>query len=179
MLFRSRLNGTVIEGRANPPVAGINRIRLPLPSGKVVAQLQAFSRGKVASAPLIFELEGAPPTTTPALHVLAVGITAYHDGALRQGVHFAAADAKAFTQTLQRPGLLAGARLGTVRLIPEAEASRERIRQELRAMATVVQPGDRFVLYLAGHGTGLDGEYYYLTQELDSGSDEAVRRQAL
>jgi hypothetical protein len=177
--LQTRLNGAVIEGRANPPVAGINRRRLPLPSGKVRGQLVAFSRGNVASAPVLFELEGAPSTAPPTLHLLAVGITAYRDSLLRQGVRFAAADAQALTQTLQRPGLLAGARLGTVKLIPDAEATRERIRQELQAMAKVVQPGDRFVLYMAGHGTALDGEYYFLTQELDNGSDEAVRRQAL
>ena len=61
----------------------------------------------------------------------------------------------------------------------DGEATRERLIAELKAMAKVVQPGDRFVLYLAGHGTAINGEYYYLTQELDSSSEADVRRQAL
>jgi hypothetical protein len=35
------------------------------------------------------------------------------------------------------------------------------------------------VLHLAGHGTALNGEYYFLTQELDNDSEAAIRRQAL
>jgi WD40 repeat protein len=175
----TRLGQAVIEGRANPPVAGINRRRLALPSGKVRAQLVAFSRSGVASDPVIFELEGGASSTPPTLHLLAVGITAYRDEGLRRGVRFAAADAQELEATLRRPGLLAGANLGTVKRIPDGEASRERITAELQAMAKVVKPGDRFVLYLAGHGTGINGEYYFLTQELSSGSDADVRRQAL
>ncbi|MFM9100737.1 MAG: caspase family protein, partial [Cyanobium sp.] len=174
-----RLNGAVIERRANPPKPGTNRIRMPLPRGKLPAQLLAFSRSGVASAPLRFELEGAPSTTPPSLHLLAVGITAYRDEGLRRGVRFAAADAQALVATLSRPGLLAGANLGTVKRILDGEATRERLTAELQAMAKVVQPGDRFVLYLAGHGSAIDGEYYFLTQELSSGSDTDVRRQAL
>lgn len=46
-------------------------------------------------------------------------------------------------------------------------------------MAGKVKPGDRFVLHLAGHGTALNGEYYFLTQELDNDSEASIRRQAL
>ncbi|MFM9103955.1 MAG: caspase domain-containing protein, partial [Cyanobium sp.] len=94
-------------------------------------------------------------------------------------VRFAAADAQALVATLSRPGLLAGANLGTVKRIPDGEATRERLTAELQQMAKVVQPGDRFVLYLAGHGTAIDGEFYFLTQELSSASEADVRRQAL
>jgi WD40 repeat protein len=175
----TRLNGAVIEGRANPPVAGINRRRLLLPKGKVLAQLRVNGRSGVASLPVTFEIEGAPALEPPTLHVLAVGVTAYRDTTLRQGVKFAAADAEALVATLRRPGLLAGARLGTVIPLTDADASRDRIRQELQAMAAVVKPGDRFVLYLAGHGTAVDGQYYFLTPELDNGGEAAVRSQAL
>jgi hypothetical protein len=176
---QTRLNGAVIESRSNPPMAGINRRRLPLPNGKVRAQLVAFSRGGDASVPVEFTLDAPAAAVPPTLHLLAVGITAYRDEVLRKGVRFAAADAQALEATLRRPGLLAGSRLGTVRRIPDVDATRERILQELQAMAKVVKPGDRFVLYLAGHGTAIDGEYYFLTREVDNGGDDAVRRQAL
>jgi hypothetical protein len=97
----------------------------------------------VASDPVIFELEGGASSTPPTLHLLAVGITAYRDEGLRRGVRFAAADAQELEATLRRPGLLAGANLGTVKRIPDGEASRERITAELQAMAKVVKPGDR------------------------------------
>ena len=163
----TRLGGAVIEGRANPPVVGINRRRLPLPSGKLRAQMVAFSRSGVASTPLVFDVEGAPTTEPPTLHLLAVGITAYRDGALRQGVKFAAGDARAIAAALSAPGRAATPRVAQPVLLTEEEATGTRIRQELEAMASRVQPADVFVLYLAGHGVSNDqGEYVFLPQDL-------------
>ncbi len=163
----TRLGGAVIEGRANPPVVGINRRRLPLPNGKLRAQMVAFSRSGVASTPLVFDVEGAPTTEPPTLHLLAVGITAYRDGALRQGVKFAAGDARAIAAALSAPGRAATPRVAQPVLLTEEEATGTRIRQELEAMASRVQPADVFVLYLAGHGVSNDqGEYVFLPQDL-------------
>jgi len=162
-----RIDGVVIEGRANPPVAGINKRRLLLPSGKQRAQLVALSHRGVASTPVMFDVEGATSETPPTLHLLAVGITNYRDAALRQGVKFAASDARAFTETLTTPGRAATAQVAPPVLLTEEQATVPRIRQELKAMASRVQPADVFVLYLAGHGVSNDqGEYVFLPQDL-------------
>jgi WD40 repeat protein len=162
-----RINGVVIEGRANPPVRGINKRRILLPSGKQRAQLVALSHRGVASAPLEFDVEGAPNGEVPTLHLMAVGITNYRDGSLRQGVKFAASDARAFIETLTTPGRAATPRVAPPVLLTEDQATVPRIRQELKAMASRVQPADVFVLYLAGHGVSNDqGEYVFLPQDL-------------
>ena len=98
---------------------------------------------------------------------------------LRSGVKFAADDAKALVETLRERASLADAELGEVVLIPEAEATRARIHQELRAFARRVKPGDRFVLHLAGHGTAIDGEDYFLPIETSGTSQDAIRRDGL
>jgi hypothetical protein len=162
-----RLNGAVIEGRANPPVAGINRTRLALPSGKARAELLAYSRGTIASLPLELDLEGPSSSDPTTLHVLAVGVTAYRDGALRRGVRFAADDARAIVAALSAAGRAATARVAPPVLLTDEQANGARIRQELQAMAGRVRPADLFVLYLAGHGMGTDqGEYVFLPQDL-------------
>lgn len=96
-----------------------------------------------------------------------MGITAYRDGVLRQGVKFAAGDARAITAALSAPGRAATPRVAQPVLLTEEEATGTRIRQELEAMASRVQPADVFVLYLAGHGVSNDqGEYVFLPQDL-------------
>jgi hypothetical protein len=180
-----RLNGVRIEARQNlrigdrPALVFTPPPRRPNQRSKPVLTIAAANSRGVLGQPLRFDLTTTISQEPPTLHVLAVGITNYKSTVLQSGVRFAAADARALVTTLQRPKILADARLGSVVLIPEAEASRDRIRQELRVIAARVKPGDRFVLHLAGHGTALDGEYYFLTQELDNDSEEAIRRQAL
>ena len=180
-----RLNGVRIEARQNlrigdrPALVFTPPPRRPNQPSKPVLTIAAGNSRGVLGEPLRFELTTTISQEPPTLHVLAVGITKYKSTVLQSGVRFAAADARALVTTLQRPGILADARLGSVVLIPEGEASRDRIRQELRVMAGQVKPGDRFVLHLAGHGTALNGEYYFLTQELDNDSEASIRRQAL
>ena len=171
----TRLNGAVIEGRANPPVVGTNRIRLSMPDGKLKVTLAAFSRSGVSSAPVVFELEGAPSSTSATLHLLAVGITNYRDSALR-GLRFAANDARAFCDFLSTPGRSATAKVAPPVLLTDEEASGERIRQELATMAKRVKPGDLFVLYLAGHGVSSEqGEYVFLPQDLKYRNSDSLR----
>ncbi|MFM8605584.1 MAG: caspase family protein, partial [Cyanobium sp.] len=162
-----KLDGAVLAGRNDPPVGGISRRRLRPPAGKSRLQLLAYSRGGVASLPVGLDLTGTASGEPATLHLLAVGITNYRDGALRQGVKFAAGDAKAIAASLSAPGRAATARVAEPVLLTEEQATGNRIRQELEGMARRVQPADVFVLYLAGHGVSNDqGEYVFLPQDL-------------
>ncbi len=163
-----RLDGAVISGRANPPVAGINRHVLPLPpKNKLKLSLTAYSRSLVGAPPAELSLAGSGREEPPTLHLLAVGITAYRDGALRNGVRFAASDARAFRDALLAAGRAPTSRVAEPVLLTDEQASAARIRQELAAIAGRVRPGDLFVLYLAGHGVSDDnGEYLFLPQDL-------------
>jgi WD40 repeat protein len=162
-----RLDGAVLEGRADPPVAGINRRRLRPPAGRSRLQLLAYSRSGVASTPVGLDLTATASGEPATLHLLAVGITNYRDGSLRRGVRFAAGDAVAFREALTASGRATTARVAEPVLLLDEQASGERIRRELHAMAQRVRPADLFVLYLAGHGVSTDqGEYVFLPQDL-------------
>ncbi|MEB3351540.1 MAG: caspase family protein, partial [Cyanobacteriota bacterium] len=176
-----RLNQARIDGRQN--LRSGNRhavIFSPPPGQKNKLRIAARSLNQVLGDGLELELRPrAAGATPPRLHVLAVGITRYDDPSLRQGVRFAADDASALVDTLERRVPPASAQLGSVELIPESEATRERILKALQAMEGRVKAGDRLVLHLAGHGTAIDGEYYFLTRDTRASSLAAVKERAL
>jgi uncharacterized caspase-like protein len=59
------------------------------------------------------------------------------------------------------------------------EATRTNIGRVVEAMASKAKPQDTFVLFMAGHGTTLDDQYYFLPYELDYVNDNSVRREAI
>ncbi len=176
-----RINGKVVDSRADPPTGGMYSQRLSLAEGRNVISTVLYSRdNKQASKPIEAVVNVAPSGEKPTLHVLAVGVTSYRDAALAQGVRFAAGDAVAFAKTLGAQGFAAAAQVATPVVLSESEATRERIVRELEGFAARVKPADLFVLYLAGHGTSLDdGEYYYLPWELRYTGQAAIKDQAL
>jgi uncharacterized caspase-like protein len=54
-----------------------------------------------------------------------------------------------------------------------------RIGSTLAEMAAKARPEDTFVLFMAGHGTVVDEQYYFLPWELDNVDEATVRRQGL
>jgi uncharacterized caspase-like protein len=46
-------------------------------------------------------------------------------------------------------------------------------------MAKAAGPDDTFVLFMAGHGTVLDEEYYFMPQELEYENDDSLRKHAI
>ena len=126
--------------------------------------------------PAELELEGAAPSEAPTLHLLAVGISAYRDGALQQGVRFAAGDARAFRDALLAAGRAPTTRVADPVLLTDAQASGDGIRAAMKAMAGRVRRGDLFVLYMAGHGVATnDGEYTFLPQDLVYRNNDSLR----
>ncbi|HNN84115.1 MAG TPA: caspase family protein [Accumulibacter sp.] len=135
----------------------------------------------VASPPLRVALQVKPPASTPPprLHVLAVGVTRYRDQALAKGVAFAADDAKAVAAAFQRGGQ-GVYQPGVVRVLSDAEAaSKEAILAAGRKIADEVRAHDAFVLYLAGHGRTVEGDYYYVPAQVVFRNQEQFRNDAL
>ncbi|MFM7362417.1 MAG: hypothetical protein ACKO25_11485, partial [Cyanobium sp.] len=124
-----RLNKERIDGRQNLRSGNRHAVIFSPPPGlKSKVRIAARSLNQVLGDVLELELQPtAAAATPPRLHVLAVGITRYDDPSLRQGVRFAADDARALVDTLERRVPPASAQLGSVELIPESDATRERI----------------------------------------------------
>jgi WD40 repeat protein len=117
----------------------------------------------------------------PVLWVLAVGINQYEDS--RFTLRYARPDAEAIANFFERhraERLFSDARV--VRRL-DREATRAGIKQALAQIADQAKPEDVMLIYLAGHGTVLDEQFYFLSEEMrrDMGADEeaAVRRYGL
>lgn len=105
-------------------------------------------------------------------------MTQYRDHALAQGVRYAAEDAGAVAAALEQGGQRLYRRVLT-RVLPDAHATRATILAAGHDMAKQVQPQDAFVVFLAGHGVTLDGQYHFLPWETRYTSNEALKAQAL
>jgi hypothetical protein len=170
-----RIDGTVLRPRSGlvPAIKGVSSLRYPRISrrkdGKArkleVVAYGAGHRG-VASNPLAISV---PPDWLQErrpgrLHVLAVGISAYAEPSLREGVTYAARDARAFLEAFTSGR--AALPVVTAKPLLDGEATAERIKQELQGFSDParIQPNDVFVLYLAGHGvTDNLGNYVFKT----------------
>jgi WD40 repeat protein/uncharacterized caspase-like protein len=128
----------------------------------------AKSADGVESEPavLVLRYEKKPPQ--PDLYLLAAGVSVYKDAALRQGVSFAAADARALAEVFQRRGEKGGlyAKVHSFVLLDD-KATRKGIADALVDIGKKARPQDVFVMFLAGHGTEPEGRYFYLPYEAE------------
>lgn len=113
--------------------------------------------------------QAAPPgfaAPETQLWVLAVGINAYRDSALHLKYAKEDAEAVAAIFTTQRGGLYAQVH---VRVLKDADATKERILDGLQWLADSATHHDRTVLFLGGHGTtdARSGQYYFLPWDAD------------
>lgn len=137
--------------------------------GENVLRAEADSTDNVTSVAdeMRVVLEGA--AARPVLHMLAVGVNQYADSAFNLG--FARGDADALTRFFENEGARLFSAVKTARLLDQ-DATRDRIRQELARLAREVRPEDVVVLYFAGHGVGLDQQFYFLPHDMRREGDE-------
>jgi Caspase domain/Bacterial Ig domain len=135
-----------------------------LGEGTNVVELVAYnSRDLIASPPASIVLTAKSPRSDhkPMLYVLAVGINAYADDALK--LQFASADATALATALKQSG--AGLYEDIhVRTLLDDEVTSQNLQKTITELGNVVHPDDVFVLYIAGHGVSEDGRYYFIPQ---------------
>jgi uncharacterized caspase-like protein len=134
----------------------------------------------VASKPVQVNVQVRAPTPgeQPALHVLAVGVSRYRDQSLTKGVAFAANDARAVASAFERGGRGLYREVRT-RVLADSEATRDGILGATRAMTNAVGPQDAFVIYLAGHGVSIEGDYHYVPWETRYNNQAALKGQSL
>jgi hypothetical protein len=114
----------------------------------------------------------------PALFVVAAGVTHYRDHSFDEGVKFASADAGALVARLQAQGQGLFSSVTPYPLYDD-KVTRESIGKTIAEAASHIKPTDVFVLYLAGHGTALDGRYYFIPWEVRYTSEAALQQQSL
>ena len=178
-----RVDGQELKGRWQAPAltpGGVIVLPMDLAGGKRSVSVELVDgRGigsKAVEAHVI--VRQAEAGDRPALHVLAVGVTKYRDRALGEGVAFAADDAGDVIAAFKRGAQGLYREVRTEPLV-DSNATRDQILDVARKMAAVVRPQDVFVLYLAGHGATLDGDYYFIPWEARFTNRDALMQQSL
>lgn len=156
------------------------RMRKPLTlkQGQNTIRITAYNaKNEIESPPITLTVDVNDPLLHhPSLYALTVGITNYRTHAFQ--LKYAAADATAMAQELQQRGQGLFKSMH-IRRVLDKEATRDRIERELRELASMMQPSDVFILYLAGHGLSLDGKYHFIPWELVYENEDSVRTTAL
>ena len=178
-----RVDGQELKGRWQAPAltpGGLVTLPVDLAAGARSVSVELVDGRGIGSKPV--EARVVVRQTSDgegsALHVLAVGVSKYRDRALGEGVAFAAQDAGDVATALERGsrGLYREVRTKT---LADGNATRDQIVDVARQMAAAVRPQDVFILYLAGHGASLDGEYYFIPWEARYTNRDALMQQSL
>jgi uncharacterized caspase-like protein len=82
-------------------------------------------------------------------------------------------DALKFSKALEAVGSTLFAKVETT-ILKDEEATERAIAAAFERIGADARPGDVFVLYLAGHGTSIEGKYYYYPQTLDFKAGQKV-----
>jgi WD40 repeat protein len=175
-------DGAELAGRWNTPAltpGSVLRMPVDLADGRRKLSVELVDARGVASKAVTVDVTVKRPDSAGdgTLHVLAVGVAKYPHVAPQ--LKFAADDARAVASRLAKNG---GARFNgrvVTRTLTEGEATVATIGRTLAEMAAKARPDDTFVVFMAGHGTMVDEQYYFLPWELDNVNDGAVRKQAL
>ena len=114
--------------------------------------------------------------TASTLYVVAAGVSHYQNPALNQGVQFAAADARQIAAQFQRS---AKGVFDSVNADALSDPTRDQLEGKIRDVVSRLRPTDGFVLYLAGHGAVVNGEYYFLPSNGQNTSEATLRATAV
>jgi len=133
--------------------------------------------GKVESLPasITVHADAKALQGVPDLYVLAIGANRYRD--LSKRLNFAVPDASELAGTLKAAGAGFYRHEPVVKTLFDGDVTAEKVKAAFEELAGQVKATDVFVLYMAGHGKTIDGDYYYLPPAMDGFSDEAIKRE--
>ena len=179
-----RVNGVVKSAVEARPVdlwiPGRQPVQRPLTleNGVNTVTVTAYNaQNKIASEPLTFTAYvDAPLEQPPELYVLAVGVSNYRDRALQ--LKYAAADARAVAQEVERRGKRLFKAIHVETLL-DHEARLADIGAAFLRLSEKMQPSDVLIVYLAGHGTSLNGEYHFIPWDLIYENERTLREQSV
>ena len=176
-----RVDGQELKGRWQAPAltpGGVVELPLDLAGGERSVSVEFVDGRGIGSEPVKARVNVRQTGERPALHVLAVGVANYRDRALAEGVAFAADDARDVIAAFKRGGEGLYREVRT-EVLPDSSGTRDQIFDIARKMVAIVRPQDVFVLYLAGHGATLDGDYYFIPWEARYTNRDALMEQSL
>src|SRR5262249_56166321 len=60
-------------------------------------------------------------------------------------------------------------------VVPDEEVTSDRLNKEFEELGAKVKATDVFVLFIAGHGKTVGGDYYFLPRDVGQFTDEGIR----
>jgi len=138
-------------------------IEVPLETGENVISIVAFNDMGKTTAEVTVLYEGESQIREGTLHLVSIGVSAYPNLSEKEQLDFAAIDAQAIYNKLMATAQKQYRDIKGV-LISDNQGespSKENIERALQALRQAKQE-DTTILFLAGHGINLDGEYYFM-----------------
>jgi uncharacterized caspase-like protein len=118
----------------------------------------------------------AQSNSTPSLYMLVVGINRYRDKALQ--LNYAVPDGKALIAAVRQAATPLFRELQVIEVFDDW-ATQSGLETAFNEIAKTIAAHDVFILYLAGHGMTVDGQYYFLPQDFRYINEDAVREAAI
>ncbi len=150
---------------------------VPLESGRNFISIVAYNGANLlATDPVVLEVDAGEVTVPRGdLYVLALGVNDYAAGGVR-GLSSAVADAEAIATTLSEmrdPDLYDAVHVEVLR---NAQVTRANLDAVFTELGEAIRPEDKFVFFVAGHGTTRAGRYYFFPQDFtyDNGGSIAA-----
>lgn len=168
---RAAREAQVVAARGQDP--NLRVVRLPIAGAAQPLSLTVLAESRAgASEPLDIPLPAVtapiPEEERPRLWLLAVGVSRYARPALAMTPGLAASDATDLAKLLDaQKGALY--REVKVRVLTDAQATRDQVLDGLEWLARVASARDVVVVQLAGHGVNdpESGQYYFLPHDAD------------
>lgn len=162
------VDGRPVEAReaSDIPAVGVANVRVTIPNvtpGERTFSVTASNGQNLIKSEPVSRQQTVPGSVAGSkMYVIAAGVSHYRNSNLNQGVQFAAGDANQIAARLQQLGVTAFA---TVIPYPLTDPTLANIEDKINSVAAAMGPNDAFVLYLAGHGTAVDGNYSFLPSD--------------
>jgi WD40 repeat protein len=126
----------------------------------------ASADGSWESEPAEIRLTYAPRTPEkekPVLHILAVGVEKYAEGAL--SLHYSSDDAQALVNLFRARGQALYAEVRPQALLDE-QVTRDQLRAAIQQVADTARPEDTLLVFLSGHGVTVGQRYYFIPHDM-------------
>jgi len=173
--FRLLLDGRPYQGQAaikliaSPKLGEVTEswtVQLALGKHKLqVLADSAVSQGLSEVVEVIYQGEVEPEVERPTMYVLAVGIAAYPDNALK--LNYAANDAEAVAKVFKDNGKTLFKKV-EVKLLTDKNATRADVLKALGWLRREMTSKDYAVVFFSGHGDkDSDGSLYFLPYDVD------------
>ena len=130
--------------------------------GNNLLEITAFSKGRIESRKQTLTLYADGEAPKGDCYIFCIGINKYKNP--RLNLNYAEADAKSFVGEMKKSGKDLFGKIEVVDLYNE-KASRENILSALEELKGKVTSNDVFYFYYAGHGSIVDGEFYFVPHD--------------